>query len=84
MKCRPKNKKFTLAEARSVKAILDPKDKHDLQEFHMGMNIELEHHDITCGDPVLTGKIAIRHMNEVHVAKKSPKNYYPLLVKWVE
>jgi hypothetical protein len=82
--CRPKSKKFTLAEARRVKAILDPRDKHDLHEFHVGLNVELEHHDLTCGDPIETGMIAIRHMNEVHVAKRSPRNYYPLLLTKVE
>lgn len=83
-RCRPRNKKFTLAEARQVKRVLDPKDRHDLHEFHVGLNIELEHHDLTCGDPLQTGMITIKHMNEVRVAKRSPKNYYPLLLARVE
>ena len=83
-RCRPQNRKFSLREARRVKAILDPRDKHDLHEFHVGLNIELEHHNITCGDPLETGRIALVHMDEVHVAKRSPANYYPLLVTLVE
>lgn len=52
-------------------------DKYSLEEFHKGLNVELEHSDITRGDPKLTAKIAIAHLNEV-------KNYYTLLAKYVE
>src|SRR5438270_5895400 len=42
----------------------------DVEQFRMGMNVELEHglHDlltnVTDGDPVVTGKIALAHLNE--------------------
>ncbi|MFC3158320.1 Quinol monooxygenase YgiN [Chryseobacterium arachidis] len=44
--------------------------KTDLQEFIIGLEIELEHGfqdpatDVTGNDPVLTGKIALAHINE--------------------
>jgi len=43
---------------------LDPK-KYDPEQFHMGMNVELEHRDITKGNLKLTAKIAIAHLKEV-------------------
>jgi Protein of unknown function (DUF5661) len=42
----------------------------DVEQFRMGMDVELEHglHDlltnVTDGDPVVTGKIALAHLNE--------------------
>ena len=42
----------------------------DLEEFRAGMDVELEHglHDfltnVTDDDPVVTGKIALAHLNE--------------------
>jgi uncharacterized protein DUF5661 len=42
----------------------------DVEQFRMGMDVELEHgsHDIgtnvTDDDPVVTGKIALAHLNE--------------------
>jgi Protein of unknown function (DUF5661) len=42
----------------------------DLEQFRRGMDVELEHglHDpvtnVTGDDPVLTGKIALAHLNE--------------------
>jgi hypothetical protein len=42
----------------------------DVEQFRMGMNVELEHgrHDpstnVTGDDPVTTGKIALAHLNE--------------------
>ena len=50
----------------------------DINQFHMGLNVELEHGtkypntNITNNDPVLTGKIALAHLNEV-------KDYYTKL-----
>ncbi len=41
-----------------------------VEQFRMGMDVELEHglHDpatnVTGGDPVVTGKIALAHLNE--------------------
>lgn len=40
---------------------LSPKDTERLLE---GMNIELEHCDITLGDPILTARIALAHLME--------------------
>mgnify|MGYP003340137297 CR=1 FL=1 len=46
-------------------------------EFHLGMNTELEHQDVTHGNVVKTAKIAAAHLRE------NPK-YYSLLLKHVE
>jgi hypothetical protein len=45
-------------------------DRFDLEQFRLGMDVELEHgsHDpqtnVTGDDPILTGKIALAHMKE--------------------
>lgn len=45
-------------------------DRFDVEQFRMGLNVELEHGlhdpstDVTGNDPVLTGKIALAHLNE--------------------
>ncbi len=49
----------------------------DPKEFHMGMNVEMEHKDVTNGNVVMTAKIAAAHLTE------NPK-YYTLLKKYVE
>jgi hypothetical protein len=49
----------------------------DPSEFHMGMNVEMEHQDLTNGNVVMTAKIAAAHL------KENPK-YYTLLKKHVE
>ena len=42
----------------------------DVEQFRMGMDVELEHGlhdpstDVTANDPVVTGKIALAHLNE--------------------
>ena len=42
----------------------------DVEQFRMGMNVELEHGrhdpatDVTGDDPVITAKIALAHLNE--------------------
>ena len=42
----------------------------DVEQFRMGMDVELEHGlhdpatDVTGSDPVVTGKIALAHLNE--------------------
>jgi hypothetical protein len=42
----------------------------DVEQFRMGMDVELEHGahdpgtDVTQDDPVVTGKIALAHLNE--------------------
>lgn len=47
------------------------------EEFHKGMNVEMEHEDVTNGNIVKTAKIAAAHL------KENPK-YYTLLKKYVE
>jgi len=45
-------------------------DKFDIEQFKMGMNVELEHGtrdpktDVTNDDALITGKIALAHLNE--------------------
>lgn len=44
--------------------------RFDVEQFRMGLNVELEHGlrdpltDVTSNDPILTGKIALAHLNE--------------------
>lgn len=38
--------------------------KVDVEQFRMGMEVELEHRDVTHGDYLLTGKIALAHLKE--------------------
>lgn len=40
-------------------------NKEFLEQLRMGMNVELEHIDITNGDPILTAKIALAHLKEL-------------------
>jgi len=49
----------------------------DPAEFHIGMNVELQHQDVTDGSLVKTAMIAAAHLRE------NPK-YYSLLKKYVE
>ncbi len=45
-------------------------NKFDVEQFRMGMDVELEHGlldahtNVTDNDPVVTGKIALAHLNE--------------------
>lgn len=39
-------------------------DEYNLDEFTIGMNEELEHKNITGGDPIMTAKIVMAHLNE--------------------
>jgi len=64
---------FTAGEARAVGEQIGI-DWHsapfDVEQFRMGMDVELEHglHDLMTNvsddDPVVTGKIALAHLNE--------------------
>jgi len=64
-------KKFTAEEAKAVgeKLGLDW-TKFDVEQFRMGMDVELEHGlvspetNVTNDDPLITGKIALAHLNE--------------------
>ena len=54
--------------------------KFDVEQFRMGVDVELEHGlrdpatDVTNNDPLLTGKIALAHLNEY-------PDYYTRLAK---
>ena len=58
-------------------------DKFDVNKFQRGLNVELEHGlinpatNITNDDPILTGKIALAHLNEL-------PDYYDRLEKMEE
>lgn len=47
-------------------------EKFDKEEFKKGMEVEMEHKDITNGSPILTGKIVLAHLKEM-------KDYYTKL-----
>ncbi|HER24847.1 MAG TPA: hypothetical protein ENO17_07365 [Candidatus Atribacteria bacterium] len=55
-------------------------DKFDLEQFRMGMDVELEHGlinpatNVTDDNPLTTGKIALAHLNEF-------PDYYTRLTK---
>jgi hypothetical protein len=49
----------------------------DFNEFLLGMNVELEHQDVTKGNILKTAKIAAAHLTE-------KPNYYTLLKKYIE
>lgn len=66
------NKKhFTVEEAKEIgeKLAIDW-SKFDLEQFRMGMDVELEHGlvneqtNVTNDDPLTTAKIALAHLNE--------------------
>ncbi len=64
---------FTVDEARSIGESIGidwASAPFDVEQFRMGMDVELEHglHDlstnVTDSDPVVTGKIALAHLKE--------------------
>lgn len=64
-------KKFTAEEAKKIGEKLGIKwDKYDVEQFRKGMDVELEHGtvdsntNVTDDDPLITGKIALAHLNE--------------------
>lgn len=64
-------KHFTAEEARQIgEALGIDWSQFDVDQFRMGLEVELEHGaispatDVTHDDPVLTGKIALAHLNE--------------------
>jgi hypothetical protein len=68
-----KRTSFTAEEARAIGAEIGidwASAPFDVEQFRMGMDVELEHgrHDpatnVTDDDPVVTGKIALAHLNE--------------------
>jgi len=67
----PGRKSFTFDEAKEIGEKLGIKwDKFDVEQFRMGMDVELEHGrreketNVTDDDPLTTGKIALAHLNE--------------------
>lgn len=69
-------KEFTLSEAKDIAKQLGidfDKAGYTLEEYLDGINIELEHGtidpftDVTNDDPLITGKIALAHLNEIPV-----------------
>lgn len=74
-------KSFTQEEAKRVGETLGIDwSKFDAEQFRMGMDIELEHGlrdphtNVTNDDPIMTGKIALAHLNEF-------SDYYTRLAK---
>lgn len=64
-------KSFTAEEAKMIGEKLGIDwSKFDVEQFRMGMDVELEHGlenpvtNVTNDDPLLTGKIALAHLNE--------------------
>lgn len=64
---------FTSGEARRVGTAIGidwASAPFDVEQFRMGMDVELEHGlddpatNVTSSDPVMTGKIALAHLNE--------------------
>ena len=62
---------FTTERAREIGDELGIDWKRfDVEQFRMGLDVELEHGlhdpstDVTGNDPILTGKIALAHLNE--------------------
>jgi Protein of unknown function (DUF5661) len=64
---------FTAEEAKSVGAQIGidwAQAPFDVEQFRAGIDVELEHGvrdpatDVTGDDPILTGKIALAHLNE--------------------
>ena len=64
-------KHFTTEEAKEIGEKLGIDwSKFDVEQFRMGMDVELEHGtrdpntNVTDDDPLITGKIALAHLNE--------------------
>jgi hypothetical protein len=74
-------KRFSSEEAERIGKILGIDwTAFDVEQFRMGLDVELEHGtrdpdtDVTGDDPILTGKIALAHLNEF-------PDYYTRLAK---
>jgi len=64
-------KHFTTEEARQIgEALGIDWSKFDVEQFRRGLDVELEHGladphtNVTNDDPIMTGKIALAHLNE--------------------
>lgn len=65
------SKHFTLGEAKKIGELLGVDwSKFDVEQFRMGLDVELEHGisdlqtNVTQDDEIITGKIALAHLNE--------------------
>ncbi len=63
---------FTSDEARQIgEALGIDWSQYDVEQFQMGLDVELEHGlvdphtNVTDDDPIMTGKIALAHLNEL-------------------
>ena len=77
-------KRFTAEEAKSIgEKIGIDWSKFDVEQFRMGLDVELEHGlidpntNVTNDDPLMTGKITLAHLNEF-------PDYYTRLYKMEE
>jgi len=66
-----KGKRFTVKEAKEIGEKLGIKwDKFNVEQFRAGLDVELEHGirdsktNVTNDDALMTGKIALAHLNE--------------------
>jgi len=64
-------KHFTAGEAKRIGESLGIDwSKFDVEQYRMGLDVELEHGlvdpdtNVTNDDPIMTGKIALAHLNE--------------------
>ena len=83
-------KVFTTEEAKRIGAQLGLDwSRFDVEQFRMGMDVELEHGladshtNVTNNDPLTTGKIALAHLNEfpdyytrLHEMEEEAEKYY--------
>lgn len=67
-------KRFSTEEAKKIGEAIGidwSKSKFNIEQFRIGLDVELEHGsrdpvtDVTHDDPLLTGKIALAHLNEL-------------------
>lgn len=65
-------KLFSFAEAKQIGETLGIRwARFSVEQFRMGLNVELEHGrrdpatDVTHDEPIVTGKIALAHLNEI-------------------
>jgi hypothetical protein len=77
----PAKQNFTTEQAHEIGGKLGIDwNRFDVEQFRMGLDVELEHGlrdpstDVTGNDPVLTGKVALAHLNEF-------ADYYTRLTK---
>jgi hypothetical protein len=75
---------FSAEEAKKIGEMLGIDwSKYNVEQFRMGMDVELEHGtrdpntNVTDDDPLMTGKIALAHLNEF-------PDYYTRLAKMEE